>query len=61
MSIEYATMENLEECLDMLYTQELGMRYYPNRKLLQEELVKGYSKSEIFVKKVTGGGGGNRL
>lgn len=53
MSIERAGTNDMEECLDILYTQELGMRYYPSRKLLREELIKSCSASEIFVKKIT--------
>lgn len=64
MSIECAEINDMEECLDILYTQELGMRYYPSRKLLREALIKGCNNSEVFIKKIitkSGGGFGHKI
>lgn len=57
MAIVRAALNDLEQCTDILFTQELGMHYYPRRELLKKELEKGCESGELFVKKLTMGGG----
>ena len=54
MSIVKMEECHFSQCVDILFASELGRNYYPRRELLEDELRKGSTTDELYVK-ATGG------
>lgn len=55
-SIVRAEIDDLEQCVDILFESELGRNYYPRRELLEIAVKKGLDEDKIYVKKDPEGG-----
>ena len=47
-----AELADLEQCVDILFRSELGRHYYPNKKLLRQEVELGIKTEDVFVDKI---------
>lgn len=50
MAIVRADEQDLEQCVDIVFSSDLGKHYYPKRELLKAEMLKGFTHDSIYVK-----------
>lgn len=43
-----ANIEDLDECVELIFETEIGRRYYPTKDALQLEVEKGMTKDEFY-------------
>lgn len=49
MQILQAKLDDLEECTDIVFSSELGKKYYPKRDLLETEIRQGMKCDKMYV------------
>lgn len=56
MAIVQARQNDLDQCVEILFTSEIGSYYYPNKELLKAELRIGIDRDKVFIQKSGRGG-----
>ena len=51
MAIVKAKLDDLDQCVDLLFIPEMGQLYFPRRELLRSEIEKSINIDEIFVER----------
>lgn len=56
MAIVRAEEQDLEQCVDIVFSSDLGKHYYPKRELLMAEMLNRLTHDRIMAKISSGGG-----
>ena len=51
MNISRASSADLDECVALILTTEMGKKYYPGAQMLRSEMERGLKEDELFVLK----------
>lgn len=49
MAILQAELSDLQECTDIIFSSELGKKYFPQRALLETEVSQGIKNDKVYV------------